>query len=211
LSPGGTDAAPSAAEAKPWAPYDYAARADQYSAYIIAKAERDEDHVPAEILKQRDKVARLSHAMLKLEQAKKSLKGMLDAAVEELDNQESSRAAAQNVPLPLIDSAVQQAAAESGQSNHPVPSCEATPSAPPAEPWRSEILADIGLPDGIVKKLAEHEPPIVTLGELTDWQTAKGDFWAKDIHGIGLAAAEKIGSVCEKYWAAHPQPEMAAG
>lgn len=176
---------------KPWASFDYVAAADKFAAEIIAKAENEEAFVPAEILKLRDQVARLSHALLRFKQGEKTIKEKLELAVEALDSAEREKQRAEETPLPLIDAAE--------KAKH-------------AENWRAVELVALGVAPGTVKKLAEHEPPLTTLGALTDWQTKKADFWANDIKGIGVAAEESIIDACDKYWAEHPpvDPSKAA-
>ena len=69
--------------------------------------------------------------------------------------------------------------------------------------WRAvklDSLADPEVGPRTLKAMAEHEPPIVTIGDLADWQAAKGDFWAKDIHGVGPGAADKLADALEKFW-----------
>lgn len=191
-------AAPTPAEKNAWIPVDYAARADEFSARIIAEAEREESHVPAKILKLRDQVARLTHAMLKLKQAEKQCKDKIDLAVEELDGVESehkAKEAARNRPLPLIDNAK----ANAGGSTAAV----AAPAS--SDAWRLAKLDTLSLSAGLLKKLAEHEPRIETVGDLADWQAKKGEFWMKDLKGVGGAAAGKLADAFDKFWREHPE------
>ncbi len=74
---------------------------------------------------------------------------------------------------------------------------------PDDDSWRAvllEDLADPALKPGVLKNLAENNPPIVTIGDLTDWQEHKGDFWHKDIPGLGKAAADNIADATEAFW-----------
>jgi len=67
--------------------------------------------------------------------------------------------------------------------------------------WREVEIAGLdGITLAIRKHLAENTPPIITLGDLTDLQKEKGDFWSKDIPGIGPLAVEKIADATEKFW-----------
>ena len=66
------------------------------------------------------------------------------------------------------------------------------------------------IPDGILKKLAENSTPIVTLGDLTDWVNEKGDFWHKDIAGLGKAAADKITAATDAFWTARQEANRLA-
>ena len=72
--------------------------------------------------------------------------------------------------------------------------------------WRNMPLVELQPPEISVKTLKaldEHEPPIVNLGELSDWQNEKGDFWAKDIHGLGPAGRAEIEEACQGFWLRH--------
>lgn len=77
--------------------------------------------------------------------------------------------------------------------------------------WRAVRIAEFAdytfdgrtrkkLPPRILKALAEHEPPIETLGDMTDWQKQKSDFWAKDIKGLGPKAADELSAACEDFF-----------
>lgn len=69
--------------------------------------------------------------------------------------------------------------------------------------WRAVLLEGLAEPavkPRYLRALAEHDPPITTLGELTDWQKAKGDFWAKDIAGMGPAGQESLAAATEAFW-----------
>ncbi len=66
--------------------------------------------------------------------------------------------------------------------------------------WRDSLVTSLGLPEAVVLALAENEPALNTLGELTDWQASKGDFWAKDIDGLGDAGRKKIEDALEAFW-----------
>lgn len=63
------------------------------------------------------------------------------------------------------------------------------------ESWRDVHLTDLENPaikPSVVKALNENNPPIITLGELADWQEKKGDFWIKDIPNFGASGADNI-------------------
>ena len=68
------------------------------------------------------------------------------------------------------------------------------------ESWRLTTLASLGLKISIRKKLEDHEPSISTVGELTDWQSKKGDFWIKDIKGLDKAARDEIDNLMAAFW-----------
>lgn len=69
--------------------------------------------------------------------------------------------------------------------------------------WRAVPLASLIDPEikpGVLKALMENDPSITTMGELVDWQAAKGDFWAKDINGVGTAAQDSIADATFAFW-----------
>jgi len=71
------------------------------------------------------------------------------------------------------------------------------------ESWRQvglNMLADPSIPPSLLEALGEHEPRIITIGDLVDWQKSKGDWWAKDIKGVGPEAQGKIADALEAYW-----------
>ena len=77
--------------------------------------------------------------------------------------------------------------------------------APADDAWRNVLLRDLTpeIKPGILKVLLEHQPPIVSMGDLADWQKEKGDYWAKDIKGIGKAACDSIAEATDAYWVAN--------
>lgn len=78
---------------------------------------------------------------------------------------------------------------------------------PVDESWKATTLQQLGITKPrIVKALTEREPPLTTLGAIADWTREKGQYWAKDIKGIGDAAAEEITDACDKFWASRPAP-----
>lgn len=84
----------------------------------------------------------------------------------------------------------------------------ADPSAK-GESWRecrfddtAEFSDDL-LPASIVNKLADAN--INTVGDLYDFQAKHGEFWAKEIKGIGKSKAEKISDAMIEFWKKHPQ------
>lgn len=89
--------------------------------------------------------------------------------------------------------------------NEPTPKTE---SETPKENWRDVTLGSLPyLGNKTLQKLEAHEPSITTLGQFSDWQAKKGDFWAKDIKGIGKKARKEIEDALETYWIAHPQED----
>jgi hypothetical protein len=91
-------------------------------------------------------------------------------------------------------------------TDHVMPAAEkptAKQPAPADDVWKAVTLASLHTPaisPRVLKVLAEHEPAILTLGDLTAWQAAKGDWWGKDIGGVGPAAQEEIANAAEAYW-----------
>jgi hypothetical protein len=67
-----------------------------------------------------------------------------------------------------------------------------------SEAWREEAVITLGLPEGIMAKLAQAG--IVTLGQL-DTHCKTNQLFA--IKGIGKGACENIGTALEEYWAEH--------
>jgi|GEM_PF-1666211 len=73
--------------------------------------------------------------------------------------------------------------------------------------WKAVELADLTDPHikvGILKVLAENG--IYTMGQLAEWQAEKGDFWAKDLKGVGKAACDSISDATDAYWTRNPRP-----
>ncbi len=76
--------------------------------------------------------------------------------------------------------------------------------------WKQVPLANLHDPaisERYLKAMAEHEPPLLTLGDLTDWQKDKGDFWAADISGIGEAAQGEIADATAAFWERRQQAQ----
>ena len=69
------------------------------------------------------------------------------------------------------------------------------------EAWRSCILGTIeDIATSTAEKLANHSTPLVTLGDLVDWQSNERNKLG-DIAGIGKKAAEQIEEALEGFWA----------
>lgn len=95
-------------------------------------------------------------------------------------------------PMPLLDG-LDKPTATNGQ---PTPATDA---------WRSlptDILQAHGLSDKIVAKLQEKS--LEDLGQLADFQAKHGDFWPKEIKGLGPAKAQQVGEAWTKFLAANP-------
>lgn len=83
---------------------------------------------------------------------------------------------------------------------------ETTPTNPPANApgnWEGIELCDVpNMPPAALKAFNKATPdPLVTLGDLSAYQAKKGDFWAKDLPGVGPALREKIENAMTEFWA----------
>jgi len=122
--------------------------------------------------------------------AKKHMEEAQDAlnnAVDEMLDGEATRPDGWPVDAPL-------AVAAESQSPSPAESGD----------WEQVDLADLKDPHikvGILKVLSENDPPLRTLGDLSKVQKADGEFWAKNIKGIGKAALDNIAAATDAFWA----------
>jgi hypothetical protein len=117
----------------------------------------------------------------------KALKKELDAA-QERQNRAVDAITNPKSPLPLVKE--MEKSAESGDATDD-------------EAWRTVRLDSLTGPEisaRYIKAMAEHEPPIHTMGDLTDWQELKKDFWAKDIKGLGKAGQDEIAGATMMFW-----------
>lgn len=75
-----------------------------------------------------------------------------------------------------------------------------------SDAWRAVTLSSLTptIKPAKLKALVENHPPIETLGELSDWQAKKGEWWAKDLKGLGDGGREQIEKACEAYYLANP-------
>lgn len=64
--------------------------------------------------------------------------------------------------------------------------------------WTLVRLDTLPFKPGTLKKLAKAG--ITTMGELADYTALKGEWWWKDIPGIGEAAAQEIEDITAKFW-----------
>ena len=69
--------------------------------------------------------------------------------------------------------------------------------------WRSTAIADLNLPATTLAKLAKVD--VETIGALNDRVKQHGDFWWKDITGLGEKGAEKIANALVDFWGRHPE------
>lgn len=127
------------------------------------------------------------------EQASEAKK-YLDGKIAELRRM-IDRGPDRQAKLPLAGDQAEPASEPTESTVAPVP---AEP-----EPWRSWPIHEIdGLKPGHIKSLAEAG--IETMGQLTDHVAKHGDFWAKEIAGIGPKAAEVISESLDEFWKIKP-------
>lgn len=69
--------------------------------------------------------------------------------------------------------------------------------------WTLVKLDTLPFKPRVLKAMAKAE--ITTMGELADFTTLKGQWWWKDIPGVGEAAAQEIEDITAKFWSANPQ------
>jgi hypothetical protein len=74
-------------------------------------------------------------------------------------------------------------------------------------PWADVNLDTLFDPKKKIRK-AFAKAEINTVGEYTKWCNDKGEFWAKDLAGIGPAARQEIEDVFIKFWADNPQAKQ---
>ena len=91
----------------------------------------------------------------------------------------------------------------------PVASTECDKPPIPDESWKLVTIEELGIKGRALKALHEHVPPLTTHGELSAWQEKKGDFWAKDIAGLGPKGREEIENAQFAYFNAHPELDRA--
>ena len=141
----------------------------------------------------------LASATADLEQAKgaaKSAEGELSHSLNELKLTAKGLPIQMDLPLKVETSITHQAAAAIN------------------EPWRQAklcLFTQVKIKPKTLKMLEENHPSIVTVGDLADWQEKKGDFWAKDIAGIGPSAEENIVAAMDAFWAENPRAVVTPG
>lgn len=80
------------------------------------------------------------------------------------------------------------------------------PQPPKDESWREcrfDDATEFPTLGSLATKL--YEAGIETVGQLSDFQAKHGEFWAKEIKGIGKSKAEKISDAMIEFWKKHPQ------
>ncbi len=80
---------------------------------------------------------------------------------------------------------------------------EDAPIAKATGEWTLVRLDTLPFKPRILKAL--EKASITTMGELADFTALKGEWWWKDIAGVGEAAAQEIEDITAKFWAANPQ------
>jgi hypothetical protein len=70
--------------------------------------------------------------------------------------------------------------------------------------WTEVKLDTLPFKPRVLKALIKAE--LTTMGKLADFTALKGEWWWRDIPGIGATAAEEIEEITAKFWAANPQP-----
>lgn len=71
-------------------------------------------------------------------------------------------------------------------------------------PWAEVNLDTLFDPKKSIRK-ALHKAGLDTVGQYADYVADKGDFWAKDLAGVGPKARQEIEDTMEKFWTANPQ------
>jgi hypothetical protein len=70
-------------------------------------------------------------------------------------------------------------------------------------PWVNVNLDELFDPKKSIRK-AFAKAGINTVGEYTEWCKKKGDFWAKDLAGVGPKAQQEIEDTFVKFWKDNP-------
>lgn len=182
-------------------PFDIVKAAEDFIQRLTDTAENDEEEVTAKVIRQSRSVARLNIALLRIKAAEKGLKEKLEEAVDMLDSLE--REARYEVERKKVqpDLPFGEKPAEAAAPGEPPPPQDDTA-------WRSVTLESLtpAIPQKKLQLLAEHVPPITTMGEFSDWQQKKGDpWWWKDIKGLGEGGMTAIVNAADTYWAANPR------
>lgn len=100
---------------------------------------------------------------------------------------------------------------ELGEIPHDAPSEdfeEDPPIMKAAGEWTLVPLDTLPLKPRVLKALAKAD--LTTMGRLADFTALKGQWWWKDIPGVGEAAAAEIEEITMKFWAANPDAAKAA-
>lgn len=73
--------------------------------------------------------------------------------------------------------------------------------------WPLESLTSIGLQPRALKAMAGAG--LETVGQLSDWQAKHGDFWIKEIKGMGKKVGDNVADVMERFWRERPDRKAA--
>lgn len=73
--------------------------------------------------------------------------------------------------------------------------------------WPLESLTSMGLQPRALKAMAGAG--LETVGQLSDWQAKHGDFWIKEIKGIGKKVGDNVADVMERFWRERPDRKAA--
>lgn len=68
--------------------------------------------------------------------------------------------------------------------------------------WPLESLTSMGLQPRALKAMAGAG--LETVGQLSDWQSKHGDFWIKEIKGMGKKVGDNVADVMERFWRERP-------
>ena len=69
--------------------------------------------------------------------------------------------------------------------------------------WKRRPLADLGLRKRVEQALSEAK--VTTIGRLSKLMNEHGEWWHREVEGIGKVAREDIKDRFEVYWKAHPE------
>ena len=77
--------------------------------------------------------------------------------------------------------------------------------------WERQLLSMIdGMPNAALKAFTKVNPELDTLRDLQAFQAKHGEFWAKDLPGVGPACRQKIEDALEKFWAGYKEQKEGA-
>jgi len=74
--------------------------------------------------------------------------------------------------------------------------------------WPLESLTSIGLQPRALKAMAGAG--LETVGQLSDWQNKHGDFWIKEIKGMGKKVGDNVADAMERFWRERPDRKAKA-
>lgn len=173
---------------------DVVQRAEDYIRRVEHNFTDEETDVSPELQQQRNKVARLNIALLRLELAKKRMGKTLETEVDILDDLERAARNEQdrkNEPAPLFDDpALRQTSKLAPETTEPDDS------------WRDRPIEDLKLGNRPFTALKEKSE-VKTIGELVDAITEAERL--TELPGIGAKAGEEIEDALEKFWIANPK------